>query len=143
MASSDVPSAHSILKESPEAAIWSEEALLSSVSRDLCWAAETNGRLAGILIGRAAADEFEILNLAVAKSARRRGIAAKLVHAALEYAQSNGASQIYLEVRASNEIAIALYSRMGFRANGRRPNYYRHPAEDAVLLVLHKNEDFH
>jgi len=139
MSVSDVPAAHSILEESPEASIWSRESLLESASRGVAWAAELDGRVAGILIGRIAADEFEILNLAVGKACRRRGIATRLVSAALEYARIAGARQSYLEVRASNEGAMALYTRMGFRVSGRRPNYYRHPAEDAVLLVLDKN----
>ena len=140
---SDVPVAHSILKDSPEATVWSQEGLLASVAQDLCWVAERQGRVAGFLVGRAAADEFEILNLAVARECRRQGIGAQLVREALKYACDNSASQAHLEVRASNESAIALYTRLGFRVSGRRANYYRHPAGDAVLLVWHKNEDFH
>jgi ribosomal-protein-alanine N-acetyltransferase len=109
---------------------------LESASKAAAWAAEMEGRVVGILLGRVAADEFEILNLAVGKVHRRRGIATKLVSEALEYSRIGGAQQAYLEVRASNEGAIALYAKMGFRVCGRRPNYYRDPVEDAVLLVL-------
>jgi ribosomal-protein-alanine N-acetyltransferase len=140
MSASDASAAHSILKESPEASIWSKESLLESVSQGIAWAAELEGGVAGILIGRAAADEFEILNLAVGKAYRRRGIATQLVSFALEYAQRAGARRTYLEVRASNEGGIAFYKRMGFQDCGRRANYYREPIEDAVLLVLHKEE---
>ena len=139
MSASDGSAALSILQESPEAALWSQESLLESADRGIAWAAELGGRVTGILIGRAAADEFEILNLAVAKAHRRRGIATQLLAAARESARMAGAEKTYLEVRASNEGAMALYTRMGFRVSGRRPNYYRHPAEDAVLLVLDKN----
>ncbi len=137
MSASDVSAALSILKESPEASIWSSESLLESVSEGMALAAEVGGHVAGILIGRVAADEFEILNLAVAKAARRQGIAVQLVNAALESARAEGARQVYLEVRASNEAAIALYAQLGFQVCGRRPNYYREPVEDAVLLVFH------
>ena len=140
MSASDASAAHSILEESPEASIWSSESLLESASRGIAWTAELDGCVAGILIGRVAADEFEILNLAVRQARRRQGVATQLVRAALDYARTAGAGQIYLEVRASNEAAIALYARIGFRACGRRPNYYLNPAEDAVLLALHKNE---
>jgi ribosomal-protein-alanine N-acetyltransferase len=140
MSASDAPAAHSILKESPEASIWSEESLLESVSQGNAWAAELDGRVAGILIGRIAADEFEILNLAVAKACRRRGIATQLVRSALENAGTAGAPRTYLEVRASNAGAIALYTRMGFRDCGRRPKYYSNPIDDAVLLVSHRDE---
>src|SRR5512135_661165 len=136
MSASDVSAAHSILDESPEAATWSREVLLESASQGIAWAAELNGRVAGILVGRVAADEFEILNLAVGKGCRRRGVASQLVNAALEGSRAAGARQAYLEVRASNEGGIAFYSRMGFRVCARRPNYYRNPVEDAVLLVL-------
>jgi ribosomal-protein-alanine N-acetyltransferase len=137
MFASDASTALSILRESPEASTWSNESLLESVSEGIAWAAELDGQVAGILIGRVAADEFEILNLAVAIESRRRGIATQLVTAALEYSRTSGARQAYLEVRASNEGATALYARLGFRICGRRPNYYRNPPEDAVLLVLH------
>jgi ribosomal-protein-alanine N-acetyltransferase len=140
MSASDVSAALSILEESPEAGRWSSASLLDSVSSGISWVAELDARVAGILIGRAAADEFEILNLAVAKIFRRRGVAARLVNAVLNSANSAGARQTYLEVRASNEGGIAFYTRMGFREAGRRVNYYRHPVEDAVLLVLNNHE---
>jgi ribosomal-protein-alanine acetyltransferase len=136
----DASAALSILKESPEASIWSRESLLESASQGIAWTAELDARIAGVLVGRVVADEFEILNLAVAKSFRRRGVATKLVSAALEHARVAGARQAYLEVRASNEGGISLYGQMGFLICGRRQKYYRNPEEDAVLLVWHKNE---
>ena len=139
MIAADISSALAILKKSPEAAIWSEESLLESVSHGIALAAEQEGRLAGILIGRVAADEFEILNLAVWEESRRRGIATRLVNAAVENARKKGARQTYLEVRASNKGGIAFYIGMGFQACGRRSNYYHAPVDDAVLLVLHNN----
>lgn len=136
MSASDVSAAHSILEESPEASLWPREALLESASLGNAWAAELNGQVAGILLGRVAADELEILNLAVGKEFRRRGVATQLVNAALDWSRASGALEAYLEVRASNEGGIAFYARMGFRVCGCRPNYYRNPVEDAVLLVL-------
>ena len=109
----DISAALSILEESPEAAIWSRASLLESASKATAWAAEMEGRVVGILLGRVAADEFEILNLAVGRMHRRRGVASKLVSAALGYAGTAGAQQAYLEVRASNEVAIALYAKTG------------------------------
>jgi ribosomal-protein-alanine N-acetyltransferase len=138
MSASDASPAYSILEESPEASIWSKESLQESVRQGVAWTADLDGRVAGILIGRVAEDEFDILNLAVGKAYRRRGVASRLVHVALEYARTAGALQAYLEVRASNDGGIAFYARIGFAVCGRRPNYYRDPVEDAVLLVLHK-----
>ena len=139
MVRSDVPGVLSILKESPEAANWSRESLLEFSRRGISLTAELDGGVAGILFGRAARDEFEILNLAVSKTYRRRGIATELVNAATESARTSGARHAYLEVRASNDGAIDLYSRIGFRVYGRRRNYYREPVEDAVLLRLEVN----
>jgi [ribosomal protein S18]-alanine N-acetyltransferase len=140
MHASDISAAHGVLKESPEASMWSRESLMESASRGIALVAELEGSIAGILVGRAAADEFEILNLAVGRPWRRRGAASQLVASAVASAQSAGATQVHLEVRASNAGAMALYEKMGFRICGRRANYYREPVEDAVLLVFHNSE---
>jgi ribosomal-protein-alanine N-acetyltransferase len=140
MSATDVPSACSILKGSPEASSWSKESLLEWASKGIAWSADLNGTVAGVLIGRVAADEFEILNLAVDKADRRQGIATKLIRVAVEFAQMDGARRTYLEVRSSNVAGLALYARMGFQMCGRRVNYYGNPPEDAVLLVLHRIE---
>jgi ribosomal protein S18 acetylase RimI-like enzyme len=132
----DVSAVQAILKESPEASMWSEESLLESASTGVAWVARLNGTVVGILIGRGAADEFEILNMAVGKTWRRGKVATRLVEAALERARSAGARKTYLEVRASNEGGVSFYKRIGFRDMGRRPDYYARPKEDAVLLVL-------
>ncbi len=136
---SDVAALLSILAESPEAALWSEASLLETCSSGSAWVAERDGRVVGFLIGRIAADEFEILNVAVARSYRRCGIASALVKAALECARTSGAQRAYLEVRASNEAAMALYLRHQFCICGRRARYYRHPIEDAMVLSRESN----
>jgi ribosomal-protein-alanine N-acetyltransferase len=140
MSIADTTLALAILRESPEASIWSRESLLESASNGIALVAELDGCVTGLLIGRSAADEFEILNLAVAKQWRRRGAGTALVKASLESAGRAGANHVHLEVRASNEGGIAFYERMGFRVRGRRVKYYRDPVEDAVLLVFHNSE---
>jgi len=136
-AASDVPAVLAILEESPEAAAWSRESLLQLDSvTPTAWVAEWEGIVAGFLIGRSADDEFEILNMAVSGAHRRRGIGSKLLESALEVSRKAGSARVYLEVRASNEPAIALYKRHGFTECGRRVKYYRDPVEDAVLLSL-------
>jgi [ribosomal protein S18]-alanine N-acetyltransferase len=137
MCPSDVPKVLSILKKSPEAPMWSSESLLESACGGLAWVNETDETITGVLISRIAADEFEILNLAVGTAFRRRGIAKQLVSSALELARTAGAARAYLEVRASNNGGIALYTGLGFRTCGRRPNYYHDPVEDALLMVFH------
>jgi ribosomal-protein-alanine N-acetyltransferase len=57
-----------------------------------------------------------------------------LLDAALAEARARGADEIFLEVRNSNAPARALYGSRGFKEVGRRPNYYRRPVEDAIVL---------
>ncbi|MBI2956090.1 MAG: ribosomal protein S18-alanine N-acetyltransferase [Acidobacteria bacterium] len=90
-------------------------------------------RLGGFILGRAIAGEMEILNLAVAPSYRRQGLARRLVAAALARGQAQGAVHCWLEVRESNGVARAFYRALGFVERGRRPRYYRDPVEDAVM----------
>jgi ribosomal-protein-alanine N-acetyltransferase len=137
LAASDVPAVWAILHESPEAAQWSQESLLQLASADpAAWVADVSGVPVGFLVGRIAGEEFEILNVAVSRAHRRNGVGSKLLQSALEFSRIAGCVRAYLEVRASNVPAIALYARDGFAECGRRAHYYRDPLEDAVLLSL-------
>jgi len=137
LAASDVPAVSAILHESPEAALWSSESLRQLASADpAAWVAELNSVLVGFLIGRIVADEFEILNMAVSHAHRRSGIGSRLLESALKFSRTVGSARAYLEVRASNGPALALYKRHGFTECGRRAEYYRDPLEDALLLCL-------
>ena len=82
---------------------------------------------AGFAMGRAAADEAELLTLAVDPARRRQGIGARLVESFAAAARARGAQRAYLEVAADNTAAIALYLQAGFAVCGRRRGYY-HPA---------------
>jgi ribosomal-protein-alanine N-acetyltransferase len=75
-------------------------------------------------------------SMAVHPSHRRRGLGAALLREVLSWAAQYGAHHFSLEVRASNTAAIALYQGFGFRPEGRRPGYYTHPEEDALLLGI-------
>lgn len=90
--------------------------------------------LVGYSVLRRAADEAELLNLAVSRSHRRLGIGAMLLTRALDDAGQLGARAVFLEVRASNHVARALYAGAGFEQAGRRQQYYRRPVEDALIL---------
>jgi ribosomal-protein-alanine N-acetyltransferase len=141
LAKGDVPTVCGILQDSPEAAEWSRETLLESASiESAAWVAERDGIVVGFLIGRVAADEIEILNMAVSPAYRRNGIASKLLGFALEFSRTAGCSRAYLEVRASNPWAIGLYARHGFTECGRRRRYYRDPDDDALILSLRVDE---
>lgn len=82
-----------------------------------------------------AADEVEVHNLAVHRAARRRGLGRALLRHALAVARTRGAQRMFLEVRAGNVAARALYASCGFVLAGRRRDYYSEPREDALLLA--------
>lgn len=88
---------------------------------------------AGFALGRAMADEAELLTLAVAPEARRRGAGARLLAAFEAGAAARGARRAYLEVAADNAGALALYARAGWRPAGRRLGYYG-AGLDAVVM---------
>ena len=93
---------------------------------------------AGFLLGRAVAGEAEVLTLAVAPEARRRGLARKLLARFVYQARLRGAGRAFLEVSAENTAAIALYESAGFAAVGRRKGYYATPQGariDAIVLT--------
>lgn len=88
---------------------------------------------AGFILARVAADEAEILTLAVAPEARRKGVARALLTAVVETLGARGAKRLYLEVAADNAAARALYESAGFSEVGRRSGYYPHGADALVL----------
>lgn len=94
--------------------------------------------LAGYVMIQAAADEAEILSIAVARHRRGHGLGARLLAAAERAASARGARRIFLEVADDNSPAIRLYRRAGFDETGRRKGYYRHaarPPVDALILA--------
>jgi ribosomal-protein-alanine N-acetyltransferase len=114
---------------------WSTQDFRDCVSSDaLFLIAETAEGVAGYVVAIDAADEGEILNLAVAPGGRRHGLGRALVQAVLAALGERGAEHVYLEVRESNAPARALYAAHGFQEAGRRKEYYRRPVEDAIVL---------
>lgn len=86
----------------------------------------------GLILARVAADEAEILTLAVHPEARRSGIARRLLAHAAAVARAGGARTMFLEVSESNTAACALYAGAGFETIGRRRHYY-HDRSDALV----------
>ncbi len=80
-------------------------------------------------------DEGELANLSVAPEARRGGVARRLLAALLKEAAEAGVLHVFLEVRESNEGAIALYRGAGFHQVGVRRRYYTAPTEDAQIMT--------
>lgn len=91
----------------------------------------------GYLIYWLVTGEMHIMNLAVLPDCRRRGIARGLLQEGLRRARAQGAEVAWLEVRPSNEAALALYASFGFQKVGQRPRYYADNQEDAVLMAFY------
>lgn len=116
------------------------------------WGAETLARLLaspgtfaffhndGFVLARTAADEAEILTLAVCPQARGRGLGRALLQAAINKAAAMGAAVMFLEVGADNPHALALYAAMGFANVGTRKAYYE--GRDALVLRLSLSTKF-
>jgi ribosomal-protein-alanine N-acetyltransferase len=105
-----------------------------------CWVHEQDGRIVGMLVAWLLVDEAHIATLATHPDYRRQGIAKELLTYALRYMAKEGAVSSFLEVRASNTAAQAMYRKFGFEVSGRRPRYYKDNDEDAILMTLTKLE---
>jgi [ribosomal protein S18]-alanine N-acetyltransferase len=88
----------------------------------------------GYCIAWKVGDEAELANIAVDPAVRRSGVATQLLDDLLALVDAPPGATLYLEVRASNVAAQALYRRRGFEAAGRRKGYYAHPTEDAIVM---------
>lgn len=92
----------------------------------------------GFLVARRVASEWELENIVVAATLRRKGVGKQLLEELLNAARRAESDSVLLEVRESNVAARGLYEKLGFRQTGRRPGYYVNPAgvdasEDAIL----------
>ena len=112
---------------------WSENSVRGELTNSLAlWLVALDGdTVVGYVGSQTVLGEADMMNIAVADSHRRRGIARMLVQALVA---NLDARMLTLEVRASNAPAIALYESEGFTQIGLRKNYYRKPKEDALIL---------
>jgi ribosomal-protein-alanine N-acetyltransferase len=94
------------------------------------------GGIAGYICFWCIADEIQVLNIAVHKDFRRRGVGRALLECAIRAGQFRNAACVNLEVRQSNAEARGLYESSGFKVVGKRPNYYGDSNEPAILMEL-------
>ena len=115
---------------------WSRESFLSSMRNDdhICLAAFCSGAVAGYGVMLCSFDEGEIALFAVREDLRRLGIGSKLLEALMEKGREKGTERLTLEVRKSNESAIRLYEKYGFKSVGVRKDFYEKPREDALIM---------
>jgi ribosomal-protein-alanine N-acetyltransferase len=94
----------------------------------------------GFCLSRLAADEAEILSVAIASAQRGRGLSRDLLQQHLRQLAGRGIARVFLEVEETNQPARRLYDRAGFRTVGRRERYYRSPGgEDLHALVMRRD----
>ncbi len=115
---------------------WSEQSLAGELDNPLSlWlVCQVDGEVWGYVGSQTVLGETDMMNVAVLPRARRQGIAQRLILALVAQLKQQGSHCLSLEVRPSNTPAVALYQGLGFSQVGRRPNYYRHPKEDGLIL---------
>lgn len=115
---------------------WPEQSIASELENPLSlWLVALDGdRVVAYVGSQSVLGEADVMNVAVDPAYRRQGLAKALFSALQQALQAMEVHSLTLEVRASNEAAIALYAALGFTQVGRRPNYYHKPKEDALIL---------
>jgi [ribosomal protein S18]-alanine N-acetyltransferase len=135
--------AFSTSSNSPITGFWSEDAYLKEcLNPNSCLVCLVSDRqVLGFGCLWSILEEAHIIMLAVSPEYRRRGLGRCLIWGMLRWASQKGLEWATLEVRASNQVAIALYQSFGFTEIGRRADYYASPSEAAVIMWrkgLHK-----
>jgi ribosomal-protein-alanine N-acetyltransferase len=100
------------------------------------WVLEADGRIAAMLVLWFIVDEAHIATIATHPDFRRQGLGEQILLASLSAAHAEGAQRAFLEVRAGNAAAQAMYKKYGFVVDGVRPRYYKDNFEDAILMSL-------
>lgn len=119
---------------------WPEHSFQYEVSENRvshCFVAETKDkRIAAMIVSWIIAEEMHIATIATHPDFRRQGLGECILTEALLDGLEAGARLAFLEVRAGNDAAQAMYRKFGFVVTGRRPRYYKDNGEDAVLMTL-------
>ena len=115
---------------------WSRSMFAGELAKpaSICLGAFVEGKLAGYMIISRYVDAWHVMNLAVDPDFRRRGIAALLLERLFETTDDGTRRGYTLEVRVSNDGAIKLYERAGFKPRGIRRGYYTDNREDALIM---------
>ena len=118
---------------------WSEKAFRDSMESDntIYIVAKENDNVAGYAGMYLSFEEGNITNVAVNPLSRRKGIGEKIVRDILNRAYEKGGRDVFLEVRETNSVAIALYEKIGFKEEGIRKNFYDKPRENALIMWKH------
>jgi len=122
---------------------WSENALSLHLAAEhnRVLVAEKDGVPVGYLLFSVLPPESELYRVACLSDCRKCGIGDRLMTAYLGAISACGVTDAFLEVRESNEAAIALYEKHGYTKVGCRKNYYRCPTENAAVYKRTEKED--
>ena len=115
---------------------WSEDSFEYAINcdSDHCIVAEFNGQVVGYALLRCSFEVADLMNIAVDPSHRNKGIGSRLMDNLIESGNSQGITDIFLEVRTGNTPAIVLYEKKGFKQESVRKDYYSNPTEDALIM---------
>lgn len=115
---------------------WSEKSIASELTNRLSlWlVALDDGEVVGYIGSQSVLDQADMMNIAVHPAHRRKGIGRRLAERLCQELRARNIAALMLEVRVSNEPARTMYENMGFAVVGVRPNYYRNPREDALIM---------
>lgn len=115
---------------------WSANSIRYELTNPLSYwlVAECDGKVVGYIGSQTVIDSTDMMNIAVAPDYRRMGIAQQMIALLIDELKNREVTSLMLEVRVSNDSAIALYQKLGFEQVGRRPGYYHNPKEDAYVL---------
>ena len=119
---------------------WSENSVKIQIKNQKVIVIKYNEDILGYCIFMVAAYEGEILRIATLENMRQSGIGRKLLSSVISEMRESGVNEVFLEVRAGNVAAIALYESIGFQKIGIRKGYYKNNGEDAVLYKLEIKE---
>lgn len=117
---------------------WSRNNFIDSIASGYqCRVCRVDGELVGYFVLMLAMEDAHLLSLGVGEKRQRMGFGARLLRMAMRVAREGGAKTMLLEVRPSNEKALAMYRHFGFRQVGVRRGYYPAEAgrEDALVLT--------
>ena len=115
---------------------WSRSMFASELAKgtSICLGAFEGDQLVGYIVNSRYVDAWHVMNVAVDPDHQRRGIATALLERLFEVTRDDERRGYTLEVRVSNEDAIALYEKLGFEARGIRRGYYTDNREDALIM---------
>ena len=116
---------------------WTEKNFLDCLRKDYyCLVQEVDQEVSGFAIQNISLNESHLLNIGIKEMFRNRGLGQELLEQIVHASKSMGCKKIFLEVRVSNNQAIWLYNKTGFKQVSVKRNYYRLPdgREDALVM---------